>query len=227
MKRLPVFFYLLSFIDLFLEQNQTTRMLVFLNIHFGMLTKLPNYAHHEPTSCVFLFPFLHWPFSCPILQSMHSALCPSVLFQFYSDDFTDFLCMVFLFAFPSGDKYYIQTYDGELRSDSSTGLMFPPAPHVLLGEYKYSFAWMSVSDQLSARVQVKACAEAHIVLARYYAVPDIDSYEIRIGKSIPQWHKYCFAGKYCLTLAFMPWYLKCNVWISNKLHNCKIGSSFH
>ena len=29
----------------------------------------PNYAHHEPTSWVFLFPFLRWPFSCPILPN--------------------------------------------------------------------------------------------------------------------------------------------------------------
>ena len=41
----------------------------------------PNYAYHEPTSYVVLFTFLHWPFSCPILQSMHSALCPSALVE--------------------------------------------------------------------------------------------------------------------------------------------------
>ena len=51
---------------------------------FARLTQLvnfisPNYAHHEPTSCVFLFPFTSLTFSCPILQSMHSALCPSAL----------------------------------------------------------------------------------------------------------------------------------------------------
>ena len=33
MRRLPVFFYFLFFIDLFLEQKKTTQTLVFLNIH--------------------------------------------------------------------------------------------------------------------------------------------------------------------------------------------------
>ena len=39
---------------------------------FARLTQLVNFL-------CFSISF-HWPFSCPILQSMHSALCPSVLF---------------------------------------------------------------------------------------------------------------------------------------------------
>ena len=50
-----LFFYFFSFIHLFLEQNQTTHILVFLNIHFGILTWNMGYM-----LCLFTI-FAWWP----------------------------------------------------------------------------------------------------------------------------------------------------------------------
>ena len=47
----------------------------------------------------------------------------------------------------------------------------------------YRHLWHTVADQKFVIFKVRACSDAHILLARYFGVTDYDVYEIWLGKS--------------------------------------------
>ena len=47
--------------------------------------------------------------------------------------------------------------------------------------YKYNQIWVPVNGLTSFVFRVRSCAEAHIALAQYFAIDDVNAYEIIIG----------------------------------------------
>ena len=92
-----------------------------------------------------------------------------------------------------GDQFYVETFDGDFMTKPERSIHHPvdyvdaPATHEdEVGLYKYSSLWLEVGDVKSVWFIVKSCQEAHVVLTKYFGVPDFDSYEVRIGTKTAQ-----------------------------------------